>query len=45
MEAKGLYDPAFEHDGCGIGAVVDIAASCGEEQWGEGSWAGVSSGL
>ena len=21
---KGLYDPSFEHDNCGIGAVVDI---------------------
>ena len=21
---RGLYDPAFEHDDCGIGAVVDI---------------------
>ena len=21
---RGLYDPAFEHDACGIGAVVDI---------------------
>ena len=21
---KGLYDPAFEHDNCGIGAVVNI---------------------
>ena len=21
---QGLYDPAFEHDACGIGAVVDI---------------------
>ena len=21
---KGLYDPAFEHDNCGIGAVIDI---------------------
>lgn len=24
MEHKGLYDPRFEHDACGIGAVVDI---------------------
>ena len=23
----GLYDPQFEHDACGIGAVVDINAS------------------
>ena len=24
IEEKGLYDPAFEHDNCGIGAVIDI---------------------
>ncbi len=24
-ERQGLYDPQFEHDGCGIGFVVDIA--------------------
>ncbi len=24
MSANGLYDPRFEHDACGIGAVVDI---------------------
>ena len=24
MPAQGLYDPRFEHDACGIGAVVDI---------------------
>ena len=23
-QQRGLYDPAFEHDACGIGAVVDI---------------------
>ena len=23
-EAKGLYDPRFEHDNCGIGAIVNI---------------------
>ena len=23
-QAQGLYDPAFEHDNCGIGAVVDV---------------------
>ncbi len=23
-EAQGLYDPAFEHDNCGIGAVVNL---------------------
>ena len=22
--AKGMYDPRFEHDNCGIGAVVNI---------------------
>src|SRR4026207_1047324 len=22
---QGLYDPAFEHDACGVGFVVDIA--------------------
>ena len=21
---KGLYDPAYEHDACGVGFVVDI---------------------
>ena len=24
-QASGLYDPAFEHDACGVGFVVDIA--------------------
>ncbi len=24
IREKGLYDPAFEHDNCGIGAIVDI---------------------
>ena len=24
MKKQGLYDPQFEHDACGIGAVVDI---------------------
>ena len=24
VKEKGLYDPSFEHDNCGIGAVVDI---------------------
>jgi len=24
-EAQGLYDPRFEHDACGIGAVVNIS--------------------
>ena len=23
-ETKGLYDPHFEHDNCGIGAIVNI---------------------
>ena len=23
-EAEGLYDPRFEHDNCGIGAIVNI---------------------
>ena len=23
-EKQGLYDPAFEHDACGVGFVVDI---------------------
>ena len=24
-QRHGLYDPAFEHDACGVGFVVDIA--------------------
>ena len=24
LQRNGLYDPAFEHDNCGIGAVIDI---------------------
>ena len=24
MEPQGLYDPAHEHDACGVGFVVDI---------------------
>lgn len=24
IEKKGLYDPAFEHDNCGIGAIIDV---------------------
>ncbi|MBQ7507686.1 MAG: glutamate synthase large subunit, partial [Lachnospiraceae bacterium] len=24
MKEKGLYDPAYEHDNCGIGAVIDV---------------------
>lgn len=24
VDADGMYDPAFEHDNCGIGAVVNI---------------------
>ena len=23
-QSQGLYDPAFEHDNCGIGAVIDL---------------------
>ena len=26
-ENTGLYDPSFEHDNCGIGAVVNIKRS------------------
>ncbi len=25
--ASGLYDPAFEHDGCGVGFVVDVTGA------------------
>ncbi len=25
--AQGLYDPQYEHDACGIGAVVDISGA------------------
>ena len=21
---EGLYDPSFEHDNCGIGAIIDV---------------------
>ena len=24
-QAGGLYDPAYEHDACGVGFVVDVA--------------------
>ena len=24
LQEKGLYDPSFEHDNCGIGAIVQI---------------------
>ena len=24
IREKGLYDPSFEHDNCGIGAIIDI---------------------
>src|SRR3954453_8303941 len=24
-EAAGLYDPAYEHDNCGVGAVADLS--------------------
>jgi len=26
-EAVGLYDPAFEHDACGVGAVADLSGA------------------
>ena len=26
-EASGLYDPRFEHDGCGVGFVVDVTGA------------------
>ena len=26
-EAAGLYDPNFEHDNCGIGAVADLTGA------------------
>src|SRR5271167_31767 len=26
-QAQGLYDPQYEHDACGIGAVVDISGT------------------
>jgi glutamate synthase (NADPH/NADH) large chain len=26
-EAKGLYDPRFEHDACGVGFVVDVTGA------------------
>src|SRR3954447_11676100 len=25
QEAAGLYDPAYEHDNCGVGAVADLS--------------------
>ena len=24
IRREGLYDPSFEHDNCGIGAIIDI---------------------
>ena len=24
IQREGLYDPAFEHDNCGIGAIIDV---------------------
>jgi len=24
MQREGMYDPAFEHDNCGIGAIIDV---------------------
>ncbi len=26
-EAAGLYDPSYEHDNCGIGAVADLTGA------------------
>ena len=31
--AKGLYDPSFEHDNCGIGAVVNIKGIKTHQTW------------
>ncbi len=30
-EAVGLYDPAFEHDACGVGAVADLSGEAKHE--------------
>ena len=30
-EGRGLYRPEFEHDACGIGAVVDIQGRASHE--------------
>ena len=24
IQREGLYDPSFEHDNCGIGAIIDV---------------------
>ncbi|MBQ1850322.1 MAG: hypothetical protein II139_08135, partial [Lachnospiraceae bacterium] len=24
IREQGLYDPSFEHDNCGIGAIIDV---------------------
>ena len=24
IQQEGLYDPSFEHDNCGIGAIIDV---------------------
>ncbi|MBP5332469.1 MAG: hypothetical protein J6Y89_11530, partial [Lachnospiraceae bacterium] len=29
IEKNGLYSPAFEHDNCGIGAIIDIEGKPG----------------
>ena len=29
MRDKGLYDPSFEHDNCGIGAIINIRGEAG----------------
>ena len=28
---KGLYDPSFEHDSCGVGFVADLSGRCGHD--------------
>ena len=33
-ESKGLYDPHFEHDNCGIGAILRKRQSPWELNWG-----------
>src|SRR5437660_11861099 len=36
--AAGLYDPKFEHDACGIGAVADLANRHTHETIGKALW-------
>ncbi|MBR6381001.1 MAG: glutamate synthase large subunit [Lachnospiraceae bacterium] len=31
IQEKGLYDPSFEHDNCGIGAIIDIEGRAGHQ--------------